>query len=312
MLSSSRLRKPSWPRRVMQICFSEVDPMPIRQRQSSNTKRSNERGGKRPGSARHISREPVTKFYGVQYCLALFEKRPGDIRRVFLCPEVEGRFEHVIRWSKKTGAFIRVVSSEELSDVAGTDHHEGICIEATPLRGLQPSELTRRLSDLQRGVVLILESIENPHNIGAILRTACFFGVSAVIIRSNVSNSLSGAACRISEGAAEHVPFCIIQTFSNLFDVLKSRGFSVAATTPHEARSLYAVKWSDKVAVMFGAEGAGIPVEVMEAADLRVAIPRLGPIESLNVAASVASVLTEVRREAVVKGLIRRAPQPRR
>ncbi len=277
--------------------------------QSSTTKRPVRRGG---GDSRppHARREDLTKFYGVQQCLALFEHRRKDIRRVFVMPQLKERLEGVAQWCERQGLSARVVEFEELSKVSGTDHHEGVCIEARPLRTLVSGELLKRLTDLQRACVLILEGVENPHNVGAILRTACFFGVTAVIIRSTQMSALSGAACRVAEGAAEILPISIVKEYGNIFNVLKARGFSVFATTPHEARSLYSVKWPNKIALLFGAEGLGLSEEGLQLADTRVVIPRLGPLESLNVGTAVASVLTEARRELVVSGAIRRYTMP--
>jgi tRNA G18 (ribose-2'-O)-methylase SpoU len=110
----------------------------------------------------------------------------------------------------------------------------------------------------------------------------------------------------VAEGAAEMLPIAIMPEYGNLFNVLKARGYSVVATTPHEARSVYSVKWANKIAILFGAEGEGLSPEVMELADTRVVIPRLGQMESLNVGTAVASVLTEARRDLVIAGSIRR------
>jgi TrmH family RNA methyltransferase len=83
---------------------------------------------------------------------------------------------------------------------------------------------------------------------------------------------------------------------------LKKCDYTLVATTPHRARSIYCVKWPQKVAVLFGAEGPGLSEAAMEAASERVIVPRLGAIESLNVGAAVASVLTEIRRPLQAKG----------
>lgn len=268
---------------------------------SSTTKRPQGRGGQKS-----FKREDLTKFYGVQSCLAIFEHRRPEIRRVFVLEAIADRFRHVERWCDRRGVPWKVVEFEELSTIAGTDHHEGVCFEAKPLTLSTPAQIMTRLTDLQRGCLLVLEGVENPHNVGAILRTACFFGVTAVVIRSAQMNSLSGAACRVAEGAAEILPITIIREYSNLFNALKARGYSVIATTPHEARSLYSVKWPNKIAILFGAEGEGLSPEVMELADTRVVVPRLGQMESLNVGTAVASVLTEARRDLVISGAIRR------
>lgn len=272
---------------------------------SSTTKRSFQREER--GNKKHSARrEDITKFIGVQACLAIFKHRKYDIRRVFVLPDLEECFDPLIQWCDRKGLPVKIVGQEELSRVASTEHHEGVCVEATPLKTLPLGELVTKLSDMQRACLLVLEGVENPHNVGAILRTACFFGVTAVLIRSKQATSLSGAACRIAEGAAEVLPVTIVPSYGDAFAVLKSRGFTMVATTPHEARSLYGVKWPSKVAILFGAEGPGLSEDALRMADIRVAIPRLGPLESLNVGASVASVLTEARRELIVSGAVKR------
>jgi len=248
----------------------------------------------------------LIKFHGIQECRALFEYRRDDIRRVFLLPDLEEHFEHQLNWCSKRGLPVRFIEFAELSTVAGTEHHEGVCVEAKPLKTLTLKNLIQRLSDMQRACVVVLENVENPHNLGAIVRTACFFGVTAVLVKSTHMKSLSGATCRVSEGAAEIVPICIASQFGSFFEALKSRGFSVVATTPHQARSVYHVRWPDKVIVVFGAEGAGLSEETLSVADLRVAVPRLGPMESLNVGTAVAAILTEARRELVLSGTLRK------
>lgn len=242
--------------------------------------------------------------------MALYEARRPDIKRIFVSPELEETFDHVLNWADRKNIPWRIVQDDELSRVAATEHHEGVMIEAKPLTLYSPSELVRKVSDLQRGLLLLLEGVENPHNVGAILRTACFFGVHGIILQSETVSSLSGAACRIAEGAAEHLPVAFTKDYGSTFKALKELGFSFVATTPHEARSIYSVKWPNKTVLMFGAEGTGLSEIALSSADTRVVVPRIGPLESLNVSAAVSAVLTEARREVVMKGLVRRAVLP--
>lgn len=254
----------------------------------------------------HFDKEPRTKYYGVQCCLAIFEERKSDIKRVFVSHDNEEVFDHVLNWAHRRNVPYRIVSDDELARVASTEHHEGVCLEARPQELLTPTALVKKVSDLQRGVLLLLEGVENPHNVGAILRTACFFGVDGVLLQSKNITNLSGAACRIAEGAAEHLSIAFTQDYGPTFAALKQRGFSFVATTPHQARSIYSVKWPNKFVLMFGTEGTGLSQAALELADLRVVVPRVGPLESLNVSAAVSSILTESRREAIVKGHVRR------
>lgn len=211
-------------------------------------------------------------------------------------PQQSAAFDDVLQWSERRGIPHKIVESDELSRIAATEHHEGICCEAKPLQPLPVSKVLSRLNPASKSCVLVLEGVENPHNVGAILRTGCFFGVSAVVLISQQVSTLSGATCRVAEGAAESLPVAIVRDGNEVFAALRKQGYALIATTPHRARSLYSVRWPPKVALLFGAEGSGLSVAALEYADERVVIPRGGPVESLNVGAAVASVLTELTR----------------
>ena len=127
-----------------------------------------------PGRFHPRERPPVTKFYGVRACSAIFTKRPLTIHRVFLTDTRSAELPELVKWCSKRRVPLKVVEAEELSRVSATEHHEGICIEADPLRPLSPKEFEERLITKRSAVVLYLEGIENPHNVGAILRTAGF------------------------------------------------------------------------------------------------------------------------------------------
>jgi TrmH RNA methyltransferase len=243
-----------------------------------------------------VEREELIKFYGVNQCQAIFRYRRNEIRRVFVVQGLEDKFQELLDWSERRGLQYKIVERDELSKIAATEHHEGVCCEAKPL-GLVPlSKFTARLQEESTRCVLILEAVENPHNVGAILRTAGFFGVSAVVLISKQSRVLSGAACRVSEGAAEFLPITVVREADEVLASIKKSGFSIFATTPHQASSLYSIDWPEKVALIFGSEGIGISDKVLEAADKRIVIPRGGPIESLNVGVAAACVLGEASR----------------
>jgi TrmH RNA methyltransferase len=242
--------------------------------------------------------EAVTKFYGVQACLAIFRERRNDIKRVFILSDLADAFDELLEWSHRRGIPNKLVEREELSRIAATEHHEGVCCEAKPLLPLSLSRLVARIDKATKVSILVLEGVENPHNVGAILRTSCFFGVTGVVLISQQLASLSGATCRVAEGAAESLPIAIARDSGEVIAVLKKHGFTLVATTPHRARSLYTVSRPAKVALLFGAEGAGLSQASLEAADERIVIPRLGNVESLNVGAAVASVLAVFNQQS--------------
>jgi len=247
-------------------------------------------------AAAHRARKAITKFYGVQACRAIFRNRRNDIARVFILAEVAPLFGDLIEWSRRRGIPHKIVEYDELSRVAATEHHEGVCCEASSLEPLPLAKFMSLIESKSNRCVLVLEGVENPHNVGAIVRTGCFFGVAGVALISRQLVSLSGAMCRVAEGALEDLAVTIVPDSGELLEALSKRGYTLVATTPHRARSVYAVNWPEKIALLFGAEGAGLSDELMQVAAERVVIPRVGKVESLNVGAAVASVLTEVQR----------------
>lgn len=249
----------------------------------------------RPRGSSRPSRPPEksVKFYGIQQCLAIFRERARDIERVFIQPHLVERFQAVKAWCGERGIPLKVVEAEELARVAATEHHEGVCFEARALRTLPLHALMDSVSQQRHACVVVLEGVENPHNVGAIVRTACFFGVAGVVLISNQITSLSGAACRVAEGGAEVVPISIVRDPRLVVNALRAKRFTLFATTPHRASSVYAVSWPDKTALLFGAEGTGLTQELLDASHERVVIPKRGPLESLNVGTAVAVVLAE-------------------
>jgi len=237
----------------------------------------------------------LTKFYGVQACHAIFKTRRHQISRVFIAPRVKDDFAEAIRWCESKGIPCKIAGDSEITKVAMTHHHEGACVEARPVRLRSFKEVLRECSDLPRCTIVYLDGVENPHNLGAAMRTCAFFGVDALLIESREIASLSGATCRVAEGAAEYLPVAVLRRNSPTIPDLQRAGFTVCATTPHEAENLFEISWPKKLVLLFGAEGPGLSEAKMSAADLRAVIPgRAGVVESLNVASAVAIFLGQV------------------
>lgn len=271
-----------------------------------NLKRKISRKSYQPRNTKHsvtpksaAVRDPI-KYYGYHACLKIFHRRRCDIRRVFYDPKLEHSLGELISWCQRAKVLCKAVRSpEELSRIAATEHHEGLCVEALALapqalnilfKGLKGAAVKARQS-----VVVILEGVDNPHNVGAIIRTASFFGVDALIIISESLRTLSGALCRVAEGGVESLPISFAargEGVGGVVEGLREIGYSVVATTPHKRGDVvWGRGWGDRVAILFGAEGSGLSEVGLTSADSLIRIPGCGDIESLNVSAAVAVVL---------------------
>ena len=153
----------------------------------------------------------------------------------------------------------------------------------------------------QPSLLLWLDGVGNPHNLGALLRSAAHFGAHGVIVPAAAGLDVSGAAARVAEGAAEVVPLVQAASAPDALAALRARGYALAATVPRDGVSLYATPLPARLVLVFGAEGEGMSDALVAAADLRLTIPGSGAIESLNVAASVAVLLGEYWRQRAAR-----------
>jgi TrmH RNA methyltransferase len=251
------------------------------------------------GSARS-ERTPIpqrgaeVRLYGLNACLAAFAKRPDSVRKVYLTEARIPALKSVLAWCVKHRVGYRVVEDADLDKLTASRHHEGVCFD---LLRAPPIELAPWLATLPAApspsLLLWLDGVGNPHNLGALLRSAAHFGVHGVIVPAAAGLDVSGAAARVAEGAVEVVPLVQASSASDALAALRARGYALAATVPRDGVSLYAATLPARLVLVFGAEGEGMSQAMIAAADLRVTIPGSGAVESLNVAASVAVALGE-------------------
>jgi len=234
------------------------------------------------------------RLYGLNACLAAFAKRPDAVRKVYLTEARIPALKSVLAWCVKHRVGYRVVEDGDLDKLTASRHHEGVCFD---LLRAPPIELAPWLATLPEApspsLLLWLDGVGNPHNLGALLRSAAHFGVHGVIVPADAGLDVSGAAARVAEGAAEVMPLVQASSANDALAILRARGYALAATVPRDGVSLYAAKLPARLVLVFGAEGGGMSEAMIDAADLRLTIPGSGAVESLNVAASVAVALGE-------------------
>ncbi|MEP7041743.1 MAG: TrmH family RNA methyltransferase [Dokdonella sp.] len=239
-----------------------------------------------------------TRLYGLNACLAAFAKRPESLRKVYLTEARIPALKNVLAWCVKHRLGYRVVEEADLDKLTASKHHEGVCFDLLRAPPLLLDELLSRLPDPPEASLLLwLDGVGNPHNLGALLRSAAHFGVAGVVVPTEAGLDVSGAAARVAEGAAEIVPIAHAKSAALALDALRRQGYAIAATVPRDGTVLYAATLPARLALVFGAEGEGMSAPMIASADLRLSIPGSGAIESLNVAASVAVVLGEYWRQ---------------
>jgi TrmH RNA methyltransferase len=217
------------------------------------------------------------RLYGLNAVRAVYARRPQAIRKLYLAQARIPQLQPLLKWCVANRIGYRVV--------------------ADVLRQ-EPQPLTTWLPELADGpqCALWLDGVGNPHNLGAILRSAAHFGAAAVLLPKASTLALSGAAARVAEGGAEAVPFVRMGREDNAMAQLRGAGFALAATVVRGGADLFATALPQRLVYVLGAEGEGMDAGLASACDLRLSIPGSGAVESLNVAAATAVLLAEWSR----------------
>ena len=236
-------------------------------------------------------RRAEIRLHGMNAVQAVFARRPDAIRKLYLTGPRIPRLQPLLKWCVANRVGYRVVDDEaELARLAGSDRHEGIVADV--LRLPEPA-LGEWLPSLPEGpqCLLWLDGVGNPHNLGAILRSAAHFGVAGVLLPEDSDLALSGAAARVAEGGAEVVPLVRAGPTDGAMALLRAADFALAATVVEGGESLFSSALPRRLVYVIGAEGEGMDRALANACDLRLSIPGTGAVESLNVAAATAVLL---------------------
>ena len=239
-------------------------------------------------------RNEELRLHGVNACLAAFAHRPQDLRKVWLTEANIPAFKQILAWCVKQRIGYRVVEADEIEKLTASSHHEGVCFALLRTQAPTLDDVLKRIGTDEPALILWLHGVGNPHNLGAILRSAAHFGAQAALLSD--AQGLSPAAYRVAEGGAETVPCVQVHTADATLARLRHAGFKLAATTVRGGVSLYATSLPARVVLLFGAETTGLPQTLLDRADLRVRIPGTGAVESLNVSVASALLIAEWAR----------------
>lgn len=255
------------------------------------------------------------KVSGVHAVHALFRVRPESIIRAYVTERRMREFSALLEACAAQRKAYHVVDDAALAKVSGTTHHEGVCVlvRRPPEWSLDALLREPRFASPGPIVVGVLEGVGNPHNVGAILRVAAFFGVAALVLvedgRPSARKSaeeadgsaapgrlLSPAVYRVAEGGAEFVPLVAARGVAAVLARLRSAGFAIIGTAGGARTQLFQAELPARCAFVFGSEHAGLSPKALSACDRQVAIPGSGQLESLNVATASAVAFAEYKR----------------
>lgn len=197
-------------------------------------------------------------------------------------------------WLRETpGLRVQVRPHRALTALAGSDDHQGVVARCEPYRYAD----ARALAATERPLLVVLDQVTDPHNLGAVCRSAEGAGATGVVLPEHASARVTPAVCRASAGAVEHLPVAVVPNLARYLQEVKGPTLWVYATAPDASTSMWEADLRGGLALVFGSEGKGIRPLVRRACDAAVSIPLAGRVESLNVSVAAAVLLYEARRQ---------------
>jgi TrmH RNA methyltransferase len=239
-----------------------------------------------------VARASHEKVYGLAAATAAFEARPDDVMRIAHTKGVRGELREVLREAARRRIAYEERSEEDVAKIAGSVHHEGVCFALRPRAVGTPEMLIERLARGPWRCAVALDDVENPHNVGAIVRTAAFFGADAVLVAPPADRApLAPAAVRVAQGGAEHVAVARAASMAEALSAIARAGIAVIGTDVRTERALASLAWPPRCVVVLGSEAEGISPDVRRACTDLVAIRGSGRVESLNVSVAAGVLL---------------------
>ena len=209
----------------------------------------------------------------------------------------DGAILTILREARKQGSIVSMVSKERLNQMSDTGAHQGVIAQVSECRYVSVEEILHKAEEAgEPPFLLLLDGVEDPYNLGAIIRTASQAGVHGVILPKHRSAPLSAAAAKASAGAIHYMPVARVANLGSVIEDLKKAGIWFVCADMDGTR-MYDLDLKGPIGLVMGSEGSGVSRLIREKCDFTASIPMKGSIDSLNVSAACAVLSYEIVRQ---------------
>ncbi|NVK55561.1 MAG: 23S rRNA (guanosine(2251)-2'-O)-methyltransferase RlmB [Alteromonadaceae bacterium] len=237
-------------------------------------------------------------LYGLHAMQAVVENEPERLIEVWVLKgRTDERLVSIVNQARRFGVSVQFCHRKALDEKVNGEQHQGIVARAKAARTLDENDLDKLLNNTAAPLLLVLDGVTDPHNIGACLRTADAAGAHALIVPKDKSGGLTATARKVACGAAEIVPFIQVTNLVRTLKDLQQQGVWVIGTAGEAEQLIYETKISGPTALVMGAEGKGMRRLTRETCDELVKLPMAGSVSSLNVSVATGICLYEIVRQ---------------
>lgn len=243
-----------------------------------------------------------SKLFGLHSVQAALDYSPKKIHKAWVdSGRQDKRLTQVVEDLLVLGIDPEKVDKKRLDRLADNNNHQGIVIEVEMPGELSESDLKTAVESLsETALFLVLDNVQDPHNLGACLRTADATGVHGVIITKDNATGITPTVCKVASGAAETVPVYQVTNLSRTLRWLKGEGLWIMGAAGETAQTAYKTDFTVPMALVVGAEGKGLRRLTKEQCDVLVSVPMLGQVDSLNLSVATGVLLYEAVRQRLI------------
>ena len=237
-------------------------------------------------------------IYGIHSVNAVMQREPARIIEVYVLKgRQDDRLLLLLNELQRLGLSIQEMGRKALDDKAQGANHQGLIAKVKPAKALNEHDLDAILSQHQQPLLLVLDGVTDPHNLGACLRNADAAGVAAVIVPKDRSAPMTATVSKVACGAAETVPLVRVTNLARTMRALQEQGVWFVGTAGEATHDLYQSKLTGPLAIVMGAEGDGMRRLTRDTCDDLIKIPMAGSVSSLNVSVATGICLFEAVRQ---------------
>ena len=237
-------------------------------------------------------------IWGINPVLEFISRSPERVARILIQRTKKGKkIQELIELARLNGIKVRFHDHLPFPDGFGAINHQGVIAETLPFGYTDLDRICTAIRDDPAPILVALDTIQDPHNLGAIIRSAAAVGAAGVIVTKDRCAPLSGTVIKASAGAIIHVPVCRVTNLATTLTAIKEAGLWIAGATQDGSLSLYQADLARPLCLVIGGEEKGLRPLVKKQCDLLVSIPIHQNIDSLNASVAAAVILFEIRRQ---------------
>ncbi|KST70350.1 23S rRNA (guanosine(2251)-2'-O)-methyltransferase RlmB [Mastigocoleus testarum] len=243
-------------------------------------------------------RENQDLIYGRHPVLTALENK-RLLNRIWIAPRLryDPRFHSLILQAKENGSIVDEVEPKRLDRITHGANHQGVAAQVAPHEYLDLQELLEKIKSVSDPVIIAADGITDPHNLGAIIRTAEAIGAQGLVIPQRRSAGITSTVIKVAAGALENFPVARVVNLHRALEELKSAGFWIYGTDDSASQSLHTVNFNGAIVVVIGSEGEGLSMLTQRSCDFLVSIPTMGKTPSFNASVASGMVLYEIYRQ---------------